>query len=258
MAWLALIPALYLLVILAMYLVQDWLVFPGRRSRGRVAIELTSEFAEVRFPVPGSGLAYGVFRAVPEARGTALLLLGNAEYVARALGSLEYLAQLRIQTLAVDYPGFGGSEGQPSSAAILACAEAAMAHLQARRDVDPEHLWLIGRSLGTGPALHLAGRTKVRGVVLLAPFTSLRATGALHFPYFPVRWLMRAEFDNASAITRVTAPILITHSRDDQVVPFVMAEHLARLARAPVVRCWRDYGGHDLDFPAELDRFFAR
>jgi len=233
-------------------------VFPGRRTRGRIAQTLGPEFEAVRFPVPGSGTAYGVFRKVPRARGTVLLLLGNAEYVARSLGSHEYLAQLGVQTLAVDYPGFGGSQGHPSTESLLACAEAAFRHLVARPDVDRDRIWLIGRSLGTGPALHLAARETVRGVVLLAPFTSLRETGALHFPFFPVRWLMRAEFDNAREITRVRSPILIAHNRDDQVVPFAMAEQLARLSPSPAVCCWQDHGGHDLDFPRELDAFFGR
>lgn len=98
---------------------------------------------------------------------------------------------------------------------------------------------------GRPPALHLPSTRDVDAVVLLAPFTSMVDAARHHLPWAPVGALLRHRFDNRAAITRTTAPVLIVHNEDDELVPFRMGEELARLAgpRATLVR--GAGGGHN-------------
>jgi len=95
-------------------------------------------------------------------------------------------------------------------------------------------------------------------VILEAPFDSLVEVGRHHFPFLPVRWLLRDRFESAAKIDRVQAPLLIFHGAEDEVVPQPRGRALFEAAKEPKV--WVDVPGvghNDLRF-ALKDRFYDR
>ncbi len=146
---------------------------------------------------------------------------GNAEVVPRAVPELADAFPDSALYLP-HYRGYCGSTGSPSEEALL--ADALAVYDMARRRHDS--VVVIGRSLGSAVAVHLAGSRPVTGLVLITPFDSLTAVAARHYPFFPVRLLLRDRFDSRSRAAQVVAPTLILAAEHDEIVPRGSTENL--------------------------------
>ncbi|MHC4249117.1 MAG: alpha/beta hydrolase [Planctomycetota bacterium] len=167
------------------------------------------------------------------ARVTILFLHGNAGNVSHRWSWLRGLSRLPADVLAIDYRGYGRSEGSPSEEGIYLDAEAAYRHLTESRGVAPERIVVYGRSLGGAPACEVASRFECGGLVLQSTFTSAPDMSGRVVPLVPLGWAMGTSFDCESMIARVKAPVLIIHSRADRVVPYWMGERLFATASEP-------------------------
>ena len=176
-------------------------------------------------------------------RLTVLLLHGNAGNISHRLDKLAILRDLGVDVLILDYRGYGESEGRPDEAGTYRDARAGYQHLVRTRGLDPRAIVLFGESLGSSVAAHLAAEAEVGGVVLEESFTSLAEVAQGMFPFLPVRWVIRNRYDTLGRIGRVSAPLLILHSRDDEYFPFRHAQRLAAAAREATVVELR--GGHN-------------
>lgn len=184
-----------------------------------------------------------------ERQGADRLLLyfhGNAGNLADRSDLLEIFGDFGTHVLALEYRGYGQSEGEPSERGIYQDAMAAYEWAVAR--VQPRNVILFGESLGGGPACELASKREVGGLILLSTFTSIADMAARQFPWLPVRWMVRTKFDNAAKIGKVSAPKLFVHSKTDEVVPFDMSERLFEAASQPKMSLWLDKGGHNETF----------
>jgi len=149
---------------------------------------------------------------------------GNAEDV--SLTRVELAALLPDTALyLLHYLGYGGSEGSPSEAALRADAQALFAHVAERHSA----VTVVGRSLGTGPAVHLAATQPVQRLVLLVPFDSLLAVARGTMPWLPVDLLLLDRWDAAAEAPLVRAPTTIVAAAVDRVVP---TRHAVALHRA--------------------------
>lgn len=171
---------------------------------------------------------------------TILFLHGNAGNISYRLDKILWLHQLGVTVFILDYRGYGRSEGRPNEAGTYRDAQAAYEYLAAwKRPVV-----VYGESLGCGVAIELATRQSVQGVILEAPFTSIADVGQRLFPYLPVRLLVRNRYENLRKIPSVAAPLLILHSREDEIFSFEHAERLFAAAREPK-RLVALRGGHN-------------
>ncbi|HEX7126801.1 MAG TPA: alpha/beta hydrolase [Thermodesulfobacteriota bacterium] len=180
---------------------------------------------------------------VRDARGTALVFHGNAGNISHRIGYLQMFHRLGYASLIVDYRGYGQSTGRPSEDGTYRDAEAAWRWLVAR-GVAPTDVVLVGESLGGAVAAWLAARVTPRALVLLSTFTSVPDLGAEVYPFLPVHLLSRFSYDTLGALRRVEAPVLVAHSRDDEVVPYRHGLALFAAAREPK-RFLEMHGGHN-------------
>lgn len=162
---------------------------------------------------------------VPGIPGKPLVLYfgGNAEEVSWMIPD----ARTRVPGLAwllVDYPGYGASEGAPSQAAIE--ADALLWHDHAVRALRPSGIIAFGRSLGSGAAVFLASRRPLRAAILATPFDSLAAVAARHYPFLPVRFLLRHPFDSLAHASGLRLPLLCIAAGRDEVIPPAHARRL--------------------------------
>jgi uncharacterized protein len=164
-----------------------------------------------------------------------------------------------IGLVALEYRGYGGNPGTPSERGLIADGEAAYAFAAAHYPVKQIVLW--GQSLGSAVAVAVAAERPVGRLILEAPFTSASAVASLRYRYMPVRLLMKDQFDSDARISKVTAPLLILHGVQDQVVPYAMGEKMFELANKPKhIARFLDAGHDDLDAHGGLDavaRFLA-
>lgn len=139
---------------------------------------------------------------------------GNAEDVSLNLPT--FAAAFPAHTLyLVNYRGYGGSSGRPSEKALLADAEAVYDRVGAQH----EAIAVVGRSLGSGVAVHLASVRAVERLALVSPYDSLVAVAREHYGWLPVGLLMLDRFDSAAKAARVRAPVLVIIAAQDEVIP---------------------------------------
>lgn len=131
-----------------------------------------------------------------------------------------------------EYPGYGPRPGSPSEKSVLQAAETALSSLLAE---DQTPVYLIGESLGSGPACHLAGKypEAVAGLWLVTPFTSLVDVARAHYPFLLVRLMMRDRYDNLGALDGYRGPLFILAAEHDRVVPARLARRLYEEAKTP-------------------------
>lgn len=197
-------------------------------------------------------------------RATVLFLHGNAGNISHRLESLEVFHQLGLQVLILDYRGYGRSTGKPSEAGLYRDAQAGWEWLTRERGVEGRNIILFGRSLGGAVAAELATRVDAAALIVESVFTSVPDIGAELYWWLPVRWLSRLQFDTADAIRNTELPVLVVHSRDDEIIPFAHGKRLHDIAgeRGTLLEI---RGGHNTGFIDSgeryrngLDRFIDR
>jgi pimeloyl-ACP methyl ester carboxylesterase len=156
---------------------------------------------------------------------------GNAEDVSLTRAHLAaFLPDTALYLL--HYRGYGGSGGRPSEAAIRSDAQALFAVVAQKHSA----ITVVGRSLGTGPAVHLAATRPVRRLVLLVPFDSLFAVAQATMPWLPISLLLRDRWEATAEAPLVRAPTILVAAANDSVVPVRHAEALFRAFRPGVAR----------------------
>ncbi|HPO15486.1 MAG TPA: alpha/beta hydrolase [Candidatus Hydrogenedentes bacterium] len=226
------VPALYIGLILLGYVFQERLIFQTTRELYRDPSYYKWPFEDVLLPVDGY-VTHGWFIPSINARGVVIFSHGNAGNIADRLESIGLLRSFGFSVLAYDYGGYGKSTGKPSEQRCCADIEAMWRYLTEARGIPAEKIMLFGRSLGGGATAHLAARVKPAAVVLESTFTSMPDAAQAAFPLFPARWIVHHYFPNAENVRKISAPLLIVHSRQDDVIPFRHGETLFKNANEP-------------------------
>ncbi|MDX1654266.1 MAG: alpha/beta hydrolase, partial [Candidatus Competibacteraceae bacterium] len=160
------------------------------------------------------------------------------------------------EVLIFDYRGYGLSEGSPEEAGLYQDARAAMDYLLKEREIEPQRIVIFGRSLGGALASRLAADHPVKGLILESAFTSAADMGAEIYPFYPARLLTRLNYPTRADLQRVRAPVLIIHSRDDEIVSFAHSQRL--LEAAPGKSSFLELrGGHNDGFLVSREAYQA-
>ena len=167
------------------------------------------------------------------AKLTVLLFHGNAGNISHRLDKLAALRDLGVDTFIIDYRGYGRSEGKTNEQGTYRDASAAYDYLVTQRKVAPRSIVVYGESLGSAIAADLATKGDVGGLIIEEAFTSIGDVGQKMFPFFPVRWLVRNKYDTLSKMPRIKVPLLIFHSRDDELFNMRHAQRLLAAANDP-------------------------
>lgn len=148
--------------------------------------------------------------------------LGRAD-----LGRL--LSARGFSVLLMDYRGYGGNPGSPSEEGLARDADAAVAALD-QLGYPSERTIYLGESLGTGVVAALSARRPPAGMVLRSPFTDLADVGATHYPWLPVRLLLRDRFEVLAHVRAHSVPLVVIHGDQDSVVPSRLSAQVADAA----------------------------
>lgn len=242
---------------------ERWLVFPA--PRGNHA-DLTPDglvFEDVYFKANDGTKLHGWYVPHEAPKAYVLYCHGNGEDVPRLASRLKVLHdRIGVAVFAWDYRGYGQSAGTPHEANVVADARTAQLWLAERAGIDPSQAVLIGRSLGGAATIAVAAEYPIRGLVLDRTFAKLTDAAAVHYPWVPVRWIMRNKFDSLERIAKYEGPLLQTHGTEDEVIPFEHAEALFAAAASRQKRFMRVEGAdHNGPLPEEcytaLDEFLA-
>ncbi len=180
-----------------------------------------------------------VYLPNPRADYTILYSHGNAEDLGVIQPFLPVLRDLGFAVLAYDYRGYGTSEGRPSERGSYQDISAAYEYLTRQLGLPAHRIILYGRSVGAGPAVDLAARQPVGGLVLESSFTAAFRV-LTRVPLLPFD-----KFRNLAKIPRVGCPVLVMHGLADDVVPASHGQRLFAAAREPKLSLWMPGAGHN-------------
>lgn len=230
---------------LLLFLQQDHVLFYPRPNDSA----LLSQWKTRAVQIPARSFPLEGWWAENPASTTPFVILyfgGNAEDVLYTASMAHTFDARRL--LVVNYRGYGQTQGKPSQDALYEDGLAVYDYVAQELGTKPEHIVVMGRSLGSAVATLLAAEREVRAAILVTPFDSIRAVAAAHYPIFPVRLLLRHPFDSVPFARQTKAPALIIAAAEDRVIPANHAEALAKQwAGEKRLQVLPDVGHNDLE-----------
>ncbi|MDP8942595.1 MAG: alpha/beta fold hydrolase [Actinomycetota bacterium] len=199
-------------------------------------------------------LELGAWFVPPTRRDRAMGVLvtnGNAGNRSLRAPLARSLADRGFAVLLFDYRGYGGNPGKPTEQGLARDARAARRYFVEEAGVRPDRLLYFGESLGAAVATELATEHPPAGLLLRSPFTDLASAGQVHYPFLPVRTLLRDRFPLAEQLARVSVPTTVVYGSRDSVVPADQSRAVAEAAGGPTRVI--ELAGADHNHPALLD-----
>ncbi len=255
----------YLTIVLLMSFLERQLVYPAPALDRSNWNPTSSDHEEVWFSAADQPEAkvHGWYFDQPDADYVMLYCHGNGEQVADNYGLMRKLRrELNAAVLVFDYRGYGKSVGIPNEAGVIEDGLAAQHWLANRTGRSLDQIVIIGRSLGGGVATALAERQGAAALILQSTFTRMTDAAAHHYPWLPVKWVMRNRFNSIDRITEIRCPLLISHGTNDEVIPYGHSLSLYEASGSPNKRHLEITGiGHNDPQPegyyVELRNFLA-
>ena len=222
------VAAAYVVIVALMYFAQTWLIFPTRLAE-LSRPELPPSAGRLELTTSDGIRLVGVRRAPPSVQAERRpILLGfpgnawNAEAMALTLHQL--LPEFEI--VVFHYRGYRPSGGRPSAKALLGDSLVIFDHLQ--KELGPRQIVAVGVSVGSPVALDLAKHRSLAGLVLVTPFDSLVELARDHYPWAPVRLLLRHRMPTIDFVRDLPTPTAIIAASRDTIVPPHRSDPLRR------------------------------
>lgn len=230
-------PTLVILLVAAVLLALAW---GGQRRL--IYLPMPADVPPVDEALPGAreltlatddGLDLDAWLAPPtdDDLGVGVLVAnGNAGHRGLRAPLAEALRERGLTVLLFDYRGYAANPGRPSEEGLLADARAARAALLEATDLEADALLYYGESIGTGVVTALATEAPPGGLVLRSPFPELADVGRRHYPFLPVRTLLRDRYPLAEQLAGIEVPVTVVYGEDDRIVPPELSRQAAAAA----------------------------
>jgi fermentation-respiration switch protein FrsA (DUF1100 family) len=232
---------------LILYFMQPSFLYSPVRELPYTPAELGLDFEEVFFRAGDRVQLHGWYIPAPNSDFTVLFCHTNGGNMMHQLDSINIFYNLGLSCFIFDYRGYGSSQGRPSEHGTYLDVRAAYRWLTKKKKIPDENTIVFGRSLGGSIAAYLAGKAKPRGLVIESAFTSYVDIGRKFYPYMPVKWFAKFNYSTIDYVRKVTCPVLVIHSRNDEIVPFEFGLQLYEAANEPK-ELVELYGGHNDGF----------
>ncbi len=225
--------AAYLGLMVMTWLVADAIMYPAPPP------SYTDAPGQHKLSAADGNQITAVFLENPAASHVLLFNHGNRMDLGTADERLRLYQAQGWSVFAYDFPGYGTSTGRPSETGCHAALAAAYSYLTRIKQIPAEKIVLYGLSLGAGPAVELATRAPVGGLILEGAFLSAFRV-VTHWRILP--W---DRFENIAKIGRVRAPLLSIHAREDHTVPFFHGQRLFAGHPGPKQHLWVAEANHN-------------
>lgn len=232
----------YLFMVAILFFMQRELLYMPPKIDGNIIPDMLSGM-KLGTVTTADGLDVKHWFAPPRDQGkpVGVLFYGNAAYMASRTNEARALLDLGYGVLLVSYRGYDGNPGKPTEQGLYNDARANIDWLKAQN----YDFFLMGQSLGSGVAVQMATEYPAKALILETPYTSMIDAASYHYPYVPVRWLLKDRFDSLSKITQVKAPVFIIQGEADEVIPVVQGKLLFERANEPKEALWLPSARHN-------------
>jgi len=231
---------IYVALGVMLYLFQGSMVFlanlPGRALEATPR-DIGLDYEDVQIGTADGERLHGWFVPAANARGALLFFHGNAGNISHRLESIAIFNRLGLDVLIIDYRGYGQSTGKPGEQGTYRDAQAAWTYLLRERGLAPGSIVVFGRSLGGAVgawlAAQLAADEQPAALIIESSFSSGADMARRLYPVYPARLLTRLEYPVVDYARRLRCPVLVVHSRDDEIIPFAMGRAIYAAAPQP-------------------------
>jgi uncharacterized protein len=224
-----------LVVLLAFWAFQRRLIYLPSRATVPPATTVLPGARDVQLRTT-DGLELGAWHLpTPQDPRAFTVLVANGNAGDRSLRAplASALASRGFGVLLFDYRGYGGNPGSPSEDGLAGDVRAAHEFLVDEAGVPTERLLYFGESLGAAVVAELATERPPAGLVLRSPFSDLASVGRVHYPFLPVRTLLKDRFPAAEYVSQLTMPITVVYGTEDSIVPPDHSRRAVATARGP-------------------------
>lgn len=156
---------------------------------------------------------------------------GNGQNLGTMLysGFLHRFGEYQVHLLALDYPGYGNSQGRPSEESLMESGTLAVDWALAHYPDAPKVL--MGWSLGAAVAVEMSARFSGQhdGLILLSPWKTLPDVAGAHYPKFLVKFFVSEKYPSDVAASAVEVPSLVIHGEDDTIIPASQGTEIAAI-----------------------------
>lgn len=223
---LALLLVLYVAAGIALYFLQDAILFHPEKLDEDYVFRFDEPFREINIPVTDKKnlniLQFTVQDSV--CKGVVLYFHGNRKNNTRYAPYVKYFTSKNYEVWMPDYPGFGKSTGERSEKILY--EDAYRVYRLARNRFSADSIIIYGKSIGTGIATQLAATRDCRRLILETPYASIDDLGRHYFFIYPVRLMTKYKLPLSQYLEKVTAPVTIFHGTKDEVIPYKQAVKL--------------------------------
>jgi hypothetical protein len=227
--------ASYGLLVAVVYFMQDRMLYlpnmPGR-TLAMTPIDVGMDYQDVSIETADAVTLHGWF-VVGRSSQVLLFFHGNAGNISHRLDSIRQLQNLGLSVFIIDYRGYGQSGGKTTERGIYRDADAAWRYLTEDRGISASDIVIFGRSLGASAASWLAAQHQPLALIVESSFTSIPDIAQELYPWLPARWLSRFSHATRDYVRDVHCPVLVAHSRDDEIIPFHHGEAIFASANEP-------------------------
>lgn len=227
--------SVWLLLLTLIYFFQSRLIFFPEQDIMMTPADLNLPYEDVFLNTGDGTRIHGWYVRHNRPRATLLFFHGNAGNISQRLDSVERFYRMGLSVLIIDYHGYGRSGGTPSEAGTYQDASVAWSYLTGELKLPAQQVVVFGRSLGGAVAVWLASEFRPGALIIESTFTSVADLGRHFYPYLPVQWLTRIRYPTLDRISRLNCPLLVIHSRDDEIIPFDHGQSLYEAAGVPRV-----------------------
>jgi hypothetical protein len=221
--------SIYVLLAVVLYLLQGKMVFlsdlPGRALTATPG-DIGLEYEDVSLPTSDDERLHGWYVPATDRRGVVLFFHGNAGNISHRLDSIGIFHKLGLDTLIIDYRGYGRSTGKTNEQGTYLDAEAAWSYLINDRGIPADRIIVFGRSLGGAIGAWLGAQHTPAAMIIESSFTSGVDMARRLYPFLPVRLITRLRYPVAEYASRLDCPVLVVHSRNDEIIPFEMGRSI--------------------------------
>ena len=233
----------YLFLCLVIFIFQDKVIFIARKFNENSPSMSAHKHEEITIEVNKIRLHGWLLNP-----GNDKLIIyygGSAEEVSGRIGELALISN--YTSLVLNYRGYGISEGSPTEKGLLDDAVKVFDKVTAQLNIPPEKVILLGWSLGTSVAVHVACQRNVSKVILTTPFDNHINVIKKYLPIFPFKLLIRHPFDSVSIADKIKAPTMIFIAENDKVISLNSSMNLANHITAPLnIITIKDAGHNDI------------
>lgn len=240
--------AVYLVLGLVLYFMQPSFTFQPTRELLYNPGDIGLEYEKVQLKTPDNLILSAWYIPAKKGEFTILFCHGNGGNMAHRLDSINIFNEIGLNCFIFDYRGYGNSQGKSTEEGLYTDAQAAYDWLVKEKKISPENIIFFGHSIGGSVAAHLAGNVKVKGLILESCFTSYADIGRKFYPYMPVKLFARYNFNTFEYVKKVKCPILVIHSRSDEIIPFEFGLRLYEQAANEPKEFLEIFGSHNDGF----------